>query len=657
MRARFMALLGMIVAVLFVDIAGAQTEGRQRWAVNVQGYITLSSPALSPDGSTVYVGVERSGSGRVVALTSEGVRKWDTVLAEPVDSSPAVGPDGTVYIGCVDGRLYALNPLDGAPKWTLNAGGFVTSSPAIGADGTIYVGSSAGKLHAVTPGGVGRWSYQTGGGIDSSPAIAADGTIYIGSDDKSLYAVTPDGVLKWRFQTGGRIFASPAIGADGTIYIGSGDQKMYAVSPAGGLRWEYSTNGDIQSSPVLGAEGTVYFASADGNFYALNPTGDDEERVRWKTDLRASTASTAAVRGDGVIILGADDDKVRALNPDNGSIRWEFSSQDDIESSPVVAPDGSIYVGSFDGFLYKLNGSGSPLSAYSSWPAFRGDAAHTGRAVATSGSGRLANLSTRAQVGGGETLIAGFFVQGAGNNNGRAYLMRGIGPALGLFGVAGMPDPRLRVFSGSVVVGSNDDWGAAIPSPVDTAAAVGAFTLPDGSRDAAIVLGLPAGLYTAHVDSSDARGGVVLVEAYDAFGGDPTARLVNLSTRGRVGDSENALFAGVVVGGTARTRLLLRGVGPGLSQFAVSGVLARPMLSLFAGSAGGALVRSNSGWTTEGYKYDLEVAARAVSAFPLADGSADCAMLVAVDPGAYTIRISGIGGATGEALVEIYVLP
>ncbi len=649
------------VIVAFFACAGvliAQQEGTRRWAVNVQGYITLSSPAVSADGSTVYVGVERGGGGRVVALTADGVRKWDVGLAEPVDSSPSVGPDGTVYIGCVDGRVYALNPANGATKWTFNSRGFVTSSPAIGLDGTVYFGSSTGKLHALTPEGGERWNFVTGGGIDSSPAIGADGTIFFGSDDKFIYAVSPAGGLKWRFATGGRVFASPAIGPDGTLYVGSGDQKMYAISPEGALRWEFLTNGDIQSSAALGADGTVYFASADGNFYALNPALDEGQRVKWVTGIRASAASTAAVRGDGVIIFGADDDKVRALNPSDGSLRWIFSAADDVESSPIVAPDGSIYVGSFDGFLYKINGNGSPLSAYSSWPAFRRDLTHAGRVGAKTGGGRLANLSTRAQVGDADTLIAGFFVQGTGANA-RAYLVRGVGPALGQFGVAGMPDPRLQVFSGAVALGANDNWGTG-PSPfgvADTGLAVGAFPLPEGGKDAAIVLALPAGLYTAHVTSNDARGGVVLVEAYDAIGGDPAVRLVNLSTRGRVGVDANALFAGVVVGGTAPTRLLLRGIGPGLAQFRVSGVLARPTLALFSGPGGGTLLQSNTGWTTDGLKTDLEVAANAVAAFPLLDGSADCAMVVTVDPGAYTIRISGVGNTTGEALVEIYVLP
>ena len=150
---------------------------------------------------------------------------------------------------------------------------------------------------------------------------------------------------------------------------------------------------------------------------------------------------------DGSIILGADDGIIRALNPGDGSEKWRFDTRTGpgnlIESSPVIAADGAIYVGSFDGFLYKLNGNGSPLSTMSSWPAFHRDGQRNARALTVSDAGRLLNLSTRAQVGGSEKPIAGFFVQGAGQ---RAYLMRAVGPTLAQFQLAGMPDPAAAGF-------------------------------------------------------------------------------------------------------------------------------------------------------------------------------------------------------------------
>jgi outer membrane protein assembly factor BamB len=72
-------------------------------------------------------------------------------------------------------------------KWTFATGN--SSSPAIGSDGTVYVGSTDGKLYAVTPAGMLKWAFATGNSIESSPAIGSDGTLYVGSDDGNLYAI------------------------------------------------------------------------------------------------------------------------------------------------------------------------------------------------------------------------------------------------------------------------------------------------------------------------------------------------------------------------------------------------------------------------------------------------------------------------------------
>lgn len=646
---------------LGVAETGAQ-DGSQQWRVTVGGagggYISYSSPALSPDGTTLYIGVIRGSGGRIIAVTREGGVKWWIDQPDFIDSTPAVGADGTIYIGGGDGRLYALNPLNGSPKWTFPTGTFITSSPAIGADGTIYFGAADNRLHAVRPDGTERWSFRVDDIIDSSPAIGADGTLYVGSYDQNLYAVSPDGLERWRFGTGGRIFSSPAIARDGTIYVGSGDQRLYAIAPDGSRKWDYLTNGDIQSSPVLGADGTIYFA-ADVSFYALRP-GETDDRVRWRASLNSASASSAAVRADGTIIFGADDGIVRALQPDNGAVRWTFDTRTGvgnlIESSPTIAPDGSIYIGSLDGFLYKLNGNGSPLSAYSSWPSFRRDVHRSGRAARTSANVRLANIATRAQAGGANNLVAGFVVQGMTD---RTYLLRAVGPGLARLGINGaMSDPRLDIFSGLQVLQSNDNWRESDEffdfSTIDTAAGVGAFPLEPGSKDAAIVRPLPPGSFTAHVGSTDGQPGVALVEVYDARAGDDAGRIINLSTRGQVGTGQNVLIAGVVVGGVGSVRLLVRGIGPGLAQFGVSGVLAQPRLELFRGPVS---LGSNAGWTTGGARGDLAAAAALVAAFPLTDASADSAMLFEAQPGEYTVQISGVGGTTGEAMVEVYLLP
>ena len=147
-----------------------------------------------------------------------------------LDSSPAIGADGTIYVGSEDGNLYAINPADGSQKWMSSTGNAIESSPAIGADGTIYVGSDDQNLYAFNPAdGSQKWASPTGWSVTSSPALGADGTIYVGSWDNYLYAINPaDGSQQWALATGNRIESSPALGADGTIYVGSDDGYLYA---------------------------------------------------------------------------------------------------------------------------------------------------------------------------------------------------------------------------------------------------------------------------------------------------------------------------------------------------------------------------------------------------------------------------------------------
>ena len=123
----------------------------------------------------------------------------------------------------------------GTPIWEFETGDSrfgVTSSPAIGSDGTVYIGSMDHKIYALDPkSGVRKWEFETGGRVRSSPAIGSDGTVYVGSHDNKLYAINgKSGVKLWEFETGGQMWSSPAIGSDGTVYIKSRDNhKVYAI--------------------------------------------------------------------------------------------------------------------------------------------------------------------------------------------------------------------------------------------------------------------------------------------------------------------------------------------------------------------------------------------------------------------------------------------
>jgi hypothetical protein len=146
------------------------------------------------------------------------------------------------------------------------------------------------------------------------------------------------------------------------------------------------------------------------------------------------------------------------------------------------------------------------------------------------------------------------------------------------------------------------------------------------------------------------------MEAYDASTQATAARLVNLSARTTVGTGAAILIAGFTIKGDASKTVLIRGIGPSLTQFGVTGVLASPVLSLYRASDS-AQLQQNAGWLTAPNAAQIGLTAASVGAFSLPPNSADSAILVTLDPGSYTAQISGTAGATGVALVEIYEVP
>lgn len=207
---------------------------------------------------------------------------------------------------------------EGSLKWAFETGGGVVSSPAIGPDGTIYLGSNDGSLYAINPDGTLKWTFPTKGAVHSRPAIGPDGTIYVGSWDHYLYAINPDGSSKWAFLTKGKINSSPFIDPDGTIYVGSWDHHLYAINQDGSLKWAFSTKETVLSSPAVGPDGTVYVASWDHYLYAINGSSVEtpeaqktafEEKEEEEVQL-AGTEIVREIKGIRVEVTPGGEEKV-----------------------------------------------------------------------------------------------------------------------------------------------------------------------------------------------------------------------------------------------------------------------------------------------------------------------------------------------------------
>jgi outer membrane protein assembly factor BamB len=151
----------------------------------------ISSPAIDTAGGLLYIGASRSEDGCLYALRlADGSQAFKAVLPKGIVSSPAIAADGTVYIGCLDGKIYALDGSTGESRWAFSSGAyFVLGSPSIDGFGRIFFGDSDGLIHALSPWGSEIWSYAAQSNISSAPAIAQDGTLYATSYDSTLYAI------------------------------------------------------------------------------------------------------------------------------------------------------------------------------------------------------------------------------------------------------------------------------------------------------------------------------------------------------------------------------------------------------------------------------------------------------------------------------------
>jgi uncharacterized delta-60 repeat protein len=259
---------------------------------------------------------------------------------------------------------------------------------------------------------------------------------------------------------------------------------------------------------------------------------------------------------------------------------------------------------------------------------------------------RLANLSTRGRVTTENPLILGFAIAGTES---RPVLVRAVGPALRTFGVTdALAATRLDVYDDTgKVIAMNEGWAGAA-NLIQAAAATGAFPLTPESADSAAVLTLAPGNYTIQVVDSRGSGGVALAEIYDAGSG-AGSRLVNVSSRGAAGTGSAAMISGFVIAGSnTAERLLLRGVGPGLTKFGATGVVADPSVALY--DAEGRSLGMNDNWVSS--LSAIANAALSAGAFALDAGSRDAAVLATLPNGAYTIQVSA--GTTGTALLEIY---
>jgi len=268
---------------------------------------------------------------------------------------------------------------------------------------------------------------------------------------------------------------------------------------------------------------------------------------------------------------------------------------------------------------------------------------------------RLYNIATRARVGtGANVLIAGFVVIGP---DPKQILVRGIGPSLVDNGIEDpLLEPRLEIYNAaSELIYSNEGWreNDDPDAILDASQRVGAGGSNLRDNDAALLVELEQGPYTAIVRGQNNTTGVALVEAFEIE--ENFTRMINLSSRAMVGTGADVVIPGFVVKGDLPSRVLIRAVGPSLEKQGIAGFLTNPQIRVY--DITGSPIASNDGWQNLWDPSVITEASQLVGAFPLDEAREDAALIMDLEPGLYTVVTTGENGTTGVALVELYALP
>jgi outer membrane protein assembly factor BamB len=336
--------------------------------VGMDGYLALDVNFLQDPLWTLHTGLEVNvGVSALLGLVSytatvfqkdwvlatsnstppKGAALWSYATGDVI-AMPALGPDGAVYVGDGTGNLYALsNKRNDANrlKWTYRAGAAIYAAPSIASDGTLYLSTGDG-LFAIAPSGSLEWQALQGIWVDASASIAADGTVYAATQDGNIYALNPgSGSVKWSFKTGGSIItSSPAIGTDGVLYVGSSDGHLYALNPDGSLKWDRVLGIYVSTSPAIDGSTVYALATEDGAYQFLIAFNASNGKLLWQVTVNDADLDTSPTIGaDGTVYVGSVDHKLYAIDG-NGHVKWSYQANGLIKGAPTVGADGDIYI-------------------------------------------------------------------------------------------------------------------------------------------------------------------------------------------------------------------------------------------------------------------------------------------------------------------------
>jgi outer membrane protein assembly factor BamB len=284
------------------------STGRDRWRFDGHGAYgsdLSTAPTVLRDGLVLWPGPRDT----LYALGPDGRLRWRLRLAA-MPLSPAVAGRHDVVVSDQSGWVRALELRDGAPRvrWRVRAGTLSYASPAVAPDGTVYVTADR-DLVAIRNGHV-AWRYAAGALSEVSPAVAGDGTVIFGSNDEHEYGVDSSGRLRWRYRIGALTYSSPVATPGGLIYFGDHHGVVSALDLEGRLVARVAglqptarlRSVGVWTAPLVDGRHDVYFGTRPGHVYGFAPTG----RRLFDLDTGATVDSYPALARDGTLLIGSE---------------------------------------------------------------------------------------------------------------------------------------------------------------------------------------------------------------------------------------------------------------------------------------------------------------------------------------------------------------
>ncbi len=679
---------------LFV-VAAVHAQPVSTWSVrtsgttaNLWGVAAATGSATDPAaGRVVAVGEQ----GTLLVSSDDGVT-WSRVLLSTnawltaVTYAPglkrffAVG-DGGLILSSGDGLTWI--PEASPTNVRLNGVSASRNSNVVFAVGEASAGLVVRSNSAWTRAEVGFDSRWLRGATSGGMVVGAAGAVFVETDTSSAFpngavwsalpaipSVDLEAAVAFSERVGDRTVV--AVGANGTVLRKEGGTSFVSVASGtserlrglchkvgGGLTLVTSANQfSIGELFAVGTNGTI-LRSPDG--------------AVWRPDVSPTVKNLHAVAAGQVYVFAVGDGGtiLRAGGPNSGPVITRQPTVGvDEQGRPfveaTVAEEGALtyyWVQQSAGAPHPVGKSGPrqllptplfpgrqtvyQLYVYNAFGVARSDPVL---------SNRFVDLAARARVGAGSDILIGGFSVAGDLPTGRDVLVRAVGPGLAEFNIeTPLRAPVLTIFSKGQPIASNRNWetNGNVAAIVAATNRLGTFPLRAGRADAALLLNLSPGNYTAHVESGDGTTGIALVEIYDVDG-QPLAHLANISARAQVRAGEGALIGGLVIAGGPSKKVLLRAAGPAMTAFNLTGVLAEPKLTLYRD---GVVIATATSWGAAANLAELRPASSAVGAFAFAEGSKDAAMLIELPHGAYTLGVTGANGGEGLALVEVYHVP